>query len=103
FFDHWGIELKDATRAWGQNYPLLDKTIWRYDPLSENPNEKVITYDTLQYRKRHDRSGWSIRAFDAYYIDNDQSNDNQAVENMLDGSKATYWHTKWQGGTLPQP
>jgi hypothetical protein len=103
FFDHWGIELKDATRAWGQNYPLLDKTIWRYDPLSENPNEKVITYDTLQYRKRHDRSGWSIRAFDAYYIDNDQSNDNQAVENMLDGSKNTYWHTKWQGGTLPLP
>src|SRR5690606_4930608 len=55
------------------------------------------------YRYRHNRASWDIRAFDAYYVDNDQPNDNQAVRNMLDGNKSTYWHTRWQGGTLPLP
>jgi len=103
FFDQWGIDISDAMRAQGRNYPLLDKTIWRYDPLGKNPTANVVTYNPAGYRYRHNRASWDIRAFDAYYVDNDQPNDNQAVRNMLDGNKSTYWHTRWQGGTLPLP
>src|SRR5690606_26167854 len=67
FFDHWGIDLSDATRAVGRNYPLIDKTIWLYNPLSSNPNANVVPFNTTSYRYSHIRSNWDIRAFDVNY------------------------------------
>src|SRR5690606_38144264 len=103
FFDHWGIDLTDAQRTLGRNYPLLDKTIWKYDPLSTDPNAQVGSFDGSQYRYRHNRSTWDVQAFEAYYVDNDQPSDDQSVEHIIDGNKASYWHTVWRGGTLPLP
>lgn len=103
FFDHWGIDLSDATRAVGRNYPLIDKTIWLYNPLSSNPNANVVPFNTTSYRYSHIRSNWDIRAFDVNYVDNEQVNDAGSIRFILDGQKASRWHSQWQGDARPLP
>lgn len=103
FFDHWGIDINDATRALGRQYPLLDKTIWQYDPLADNPKAHVVDYHPVDYRYRHIRSGWEVRSFDAHYVDNEQVDDAGAIALILDGQKSTRWHSWWRGGARPLP
>lgn len=105
FFDHWGIDLPDAARAQGYNYPLLDQTIWKYDPLASNPNANVGVYDGSNYRYRHNRTGWAVRAFDRDYNDNEQADDqNGRIDVILDGYKSTRWHSWWRNtGARPLP
>lgn len=103
FFDHWGIDISDASRAEGQNYPLLDQTIWRYNPLSTNPSANVVTYNPPNYRYRHNRSNWDVLSFDAHYVDNEQEDDAGSVRFILDGFKSSLWHSWWRGGARPLP
>jgi peptidase M60-like protein len=104
FFDHWGIDLGDRARAQGRAYPILDKTIWKYNPLVSNPNAQVSAYDASGYRYKNIRSSWEVRAFDKNYNNNDQPDDNgAAVQTILDGNKATYWHSQWRPANLPIP
>jgi len=103
FFDHWGIDLNDNIRALGRNYPLLDKTIWKYDPLASNPNANVVSYNPTNFKYRTIRSSWEVKSFDAYYVNNDQVDDAGAIELILDGQKSTRWHSWWRGGSRPLP
>lgn len=103
FFDHWGIDLPDQVRAVGRNYPLLDETIWLYDPLSTNPSANVVPYNTADYLYRHIRTNWEVRAFDANYVDNEQVDDAGSISYILDGFKPSRWHSWWQGGPRPLP
>lgn len=103
FFDHWGIDLPDGARAVGRNFLLLDKAIWLYDPLSTNPNANVGAYNPINYRYRHIRSNWEVRALDANYVDNEQVDDAGSISFILDGLKSSRWHSWWQGGARPLP
>jgi len=103
FFDHWGIDISDRARAQGYIYPVLDKTIWKYDPLSKNPNAQVETYSPSHYRYRSNRVNWEVRAFDMDYNNNDQVDDNGAIEHILDGYKSSLWHSQWRPSNLPVP
>src|SRR5690606_29796112 len=98
FFDYWGIDLTDRARAAGRDYPLLDETIWLYDPLDENPNKNVSHFNTENYRYRHIRSDWEVKAFDMNYVDNEQIDDAGSISFILDGLKSTRWHSWWEGG-----
>jgi hypothetical protein len=102
FFDHWGISLRDNSREEGAKYPLLDKTIWEYNPLSVNPAENIKTYSTT-YKYRHNRSRWDIETLDKDYFENEEpAKSNQDKENMLDGDKSTYWHSAYSDNVSPQ-
>lgn len=103
FFDHWGIDLSDRTRELGHAYPMLDKTIWKYNPLASNPNAQVSTYDGSRYRYKNVRSSWEARAFDKNYNNNDQVSDAGAIQTILDGFKSTRWHSQWSPSNLPVP
>lgn len=104
FFDHWGMDLGDRAREQGHAYPMLDKTVWKYNPLASNPNAQVSTYNASRYRYKSNRSSWEARAFDKNYNNNDQPDDNgAAVQKILDGYKSTYWHSQWRPSNLPIP
>ncbi|MEU0562362.1 discoidin domain-containing protein [Dactylosporangium sp. NPDC006015] len=45
------------------------------------------------------RTGWSLR-----YADSQETvGENGAATNAFDGNTATFWHTKWSGGSAPLP
>lgn len=96
FFEHWGLDVSDEALVTAYQYPLLDKEIWKIDPLSPNPYAEVGNYDKSKYRFRVDRSGWQILATDASGNDNEDNQSSKSSEQhlasgMIDGDKGTYW------------
>lgn len=87
FFDYWGMEQLDANRKYAEKYQLMDKKIWEYDPL--NPRE-VADYDGSAYHYRHDRSGWTVYAYDKDYTTN-YDGDSRKPDYLIDGKKSTLW------------
>ncbi|MDR3244841.1 MAG: discoidin domain-containing protein [Prevotellaceae bacterium] len=98
-FDHWAILLPDrARKQMDDTYPLLDKTIWKYNPLlRDNPERDVTDWDGSNYRYLHDRSQWTATALDVNFNDNFyySSSDprSRAPEKTIDGDKGTFWHS----------
>src|SRR5690606_2138038 len=71
--------------------------------LDENPNKHVSHFNTDNYRYRHIRSDWEVKAFDMNYVDNEQIDDAGSISFILDGLKSTRWHSWWEGGPRPLP
>lgn len=90
FFDQWGMDLSEENRVYGvaKNYPLLDKKIWEYNPLSPNT---VGDYNGSDYCYRHDRRQWKAKAFDKDY--NNNTHTSSAIENTFDMNKSTVWYS----------
>lgn len=70
FFEHWGYSLTDEARSYASKYPLMDKAIWKYSPLAENPSSGVVDFPSNGYHYRHNRADWEIYALDANGSDN---------------------------------
>jgi hypothetical protein len=101
-FDHYGYVIPDRVRTEIDNkdYPLIDKTIWRYNPLSSNPAGDVGDYDNSKYRYYFDRSAWTVMALDANFNDNFHG-ETRRPELTIDGSISTWWHTNYSVSPLP--
>jgi len=107
FFDRYGFVIPDRTRTIIDNkYPLINRTMWRYNPLSPTPDQLVTTWDGAGYRYFTDRTDWNGWGLDANLTDNwDQSN-NRPVSRIIDGDIGTFWHSEWNtnfGGARPVP
>jgi hypothetical protein len=105
FFDQWGISLNDEARRASSVYPLLDKTLWNYDPLLKpsEADQAVVKYDTTTYIRRHNRRDWYIMTFGGpNYVENyepfDDGNNTVPTDprRMIDGNKGTFWHAAWR-------
>lgn len=88
FFDQWGIEITDEARTYGEKYPLIEKKLWNYNPLFP---QEVGNYDGSAYPHRHNRSAWTVKAYDKYYTANG------AAEALIDSEKETRWTAKEDG------
>ena len=87
FFDYWGVEQLDEDRKYAEQYPLMDKKIWEYNPL--NP-QQVKDYDASSYCYRHSRRDWKVSAYDKGYGIN-YDGDSRKPEYLIDGEKKTNW------------
>lgn len=111
FFDQWGMFVSDNEREYAMRYPLLDKQIWKINPLAENPYEGVGDFDASSFRYRTNRSGWSIKAWDNdgrtnEDTEHEKKSDWQVASNLLDGDSYTYWSSylsKNSGGYQDSP
>lgn len=105
FFDHWGIAIDDAERIHYNQSPMLDKTIWRYNPLATNPSEDVKTYTPVEtdHYMRHDRSEWEIAAKAMFSNNKYQDNYSSAPENLIDNSKSSSWRSNLFDNTKQLP
>lgn len=85
FFQAWGIQISDVSqnKVATLNYPLLDKAIWTYNPLTKTGGTGAITYAT---------SVVSVSSF--YTGDGD-------AKFLIDGeiSNASYWHSNYGTAT----
>lgn len=96
FFDHWGISINDDARTYGYNYPTIERSIWKYNPLSSSPKEYIGPFDTRNYHYRHNRSNWNIKALGSLYENNEETEgESGQIARTLDGDKSTYWHSIW--------
>lgn len=90
FFEAWGIALSSqSTIRIGNMFPLLDKKIWTYNPITKTGGTEK--YDPIK-----------ITANSEELTGEGAVNGRAAA--MLDGSNATYWHSRWQTaptGTMP--
>lgn len=89
FFDHWGVEQLDDDRTYAEQYPLMTKKQWEYNPQNPGPVEE---YDGTNYRYRHNRKEWKVAAFDKTYDVNDDG-DTKKPGYLIDGEKATSWRS----------
>lgn len=87
FFDHWGVELPDDARMYAEQYPLLTKKLWEFNPQNPRP---VGEYDGTDYRYRHNRKEWKVTAFDKNY-DLNYDGDARRPEYLFDWDKETSW------------
>lgn len=87
FFDYWGVEQLDEDRKYAEQYPLMDKKIWEYNPL--NP-QQLKDYDVSSYCYRHSRRDWKVSAYDKGYGIN-YDGDSRKPEYLIDGEKKTNW------------
>lgn len=65
FYEHWGMSVSGSEREYASRYPLLDKQIWKINPLSDDPFEDVGQYETSSFRYRVNRSAWKVAAWDS--------------------------------------
>lgn len=95
FFRAWGIAMSTGAQSQiGQKYPLLDKAIWQYNPMTKQGGNAAAPK-----RKYLDRVNWTISA-------NTESNSDGAANTvwaMLDGDPTTFWHSCWSGCTVGTP
>jgi hypothetical protein len=101
FFDHWGFTLTDDGREYASQYPLMNKSIWKYNPLAANPSENVTEYNNPRYPYRHNRKGWEVFSLDANLAPN--TADTRVPERIIDGSKSTTWHSIYSTGMPALP
>lgn len=101
FFEHWGIDVSDAARTAAQQYPLLDKSIWKIDPLANNPYAEVKNIDAGSFRYRVDRSSWTYLSIDKEGQENEDSKNNHYTSYLFDGNKNTYWRNYLNGDDSP--
>lgn len=79
----------------------MDKAIWKYSPLAENPSSGVVDFPSNGYHYRHNRTDWEIYALDANGSDNYTSG--QSPDRLLDGSKSTGWTSYDNNDTSTPP
>ncbi len=98
FFDHLGITLSSETRIAAERYPLLDKEIWNINPASSNPCSSVVDYNIHRFPYRLSTAGWTIRATDATYENENYDREGYTQESnyhkadlLIDGDINTYW------------
>ena len=101
FFEHWGYSLTDEARGYASKYPLMDKAIWKYSPLAENPSSGVVDFPSNGYHYRHNRTDWEIYALDANGSDN--FNSGQSPDRLLDSDKSTGWTSYYNNDTSTPP
>ena len=101
FFEHWGYSLTDEARSYASKYPLMDKAIWKYSPLAENPSSGVVDFPSNGYHYRHNRADWEIYALDANGSDN--FNSGQSPDRLLDSDKSTGWTSYYNNDTSTPP
>jgi hypothetical protein len=102
-FDHFGYVIPDRIRTEIDNrYPVIDKTVWLYNPLSSNPDENVVDYDNSKYRYCLDRSNWTATALDANFYDNFYNSTSRMPALTIDGNISSWWHSNY-GVTPPPP
>lgn len=78
FFDAWGILISDAViNKVSAKYPLLNKTIWTYNPL--NKTGGTAAYDPTR----------------VISVSSLQSTTSDLGANLIDGNTATFWHSKY--------
>ncbi|WP_316827807.1 M60 family metallopeptidase [Pedobacter miscanthi] len=78
FFDAWGILVSDAVIAKvSAKYPLLNKTIWTYNPLNKTGGTAI--YNPTQ----------------VISVSSLQSTTADLGANLIDGNTATFWHSKY--------
>jgi hypothetical protein len=90
FFESWGIALSSqSTIRIGKMFPLLDKKIWTYNPVTKTGGTEQ--YDPIKIMASSEElSG--------------EGATNGRASAMIDGSNATFWHSSWSSapfGTMP--
>lgn len=111
FYEHWGMFVSGSEREYASRYPLLDKQIWKINPLAEDPFEDVGQYETSSFRYRANRSAWKIAAWDSEGRENEDKeykseSDWKTADNLLDGDPYSYWSSylsPWSGGYQDSP
>lgn len=73
----------DEDRKYAEQYPLMDKKIWEYNPL--NP-QQLKDYDVSSYCYRHSRRDWKVSAYDKGYGIN-YDGDSRKPEYLIDGER----------------
>ena len=96
FYEHWGMSVSGSEREYASRYPLLDKQIWKINPLSDDPFEDVGQYETSSFRYRVNRSAWKVAAWDSEGRENEDKeykseSDWKTADNLLDGNPYSYW------------
>ena len=95
FLRAWGIAMSTGAQSqMAQKYPLLDKAIWQYNPITKQGGTAAAPK-----RKYLDRVNWTISA-------NTESNSDGAANTvwaMLDGDPTTFWHSCWSGCAVGTP
>ena len=84
------MSVSGSEREYASRYPLLDKQIWKINPLAEDPFEDVGQYETSSFRYRANRSAWKIAAWDSEGRENEDKeykseSDWKTADNLLDG------------------
>jgi hypothetical protein len=90
FFDYWGIRVSPQSgKKIGKLYPLLDKNIWTYNPMTK------VGGTTAYTPLRMTASSEELTG---------EGTTNGRAAALVDGNNATYWHSRWASapvGTMP--
>ncbi len=103
---NWGAAM--ATGTWPNtadqktvNFTAKNGRYIRLRSLSEVNGNAFTSAAEISAIKQPISSGSSLTV---HYVDSEEtSGENGAATNAIDGDNTTIWHTKWAGGTDPQP
>ena len=79
----------------------MDKAIWKYSPLAENPSSGVVDFPVTGITTVIIEPDWEIYALDANGSDN--FNSGQSPDRLLDSDKSTGWTSYYNNDTSTPP
>ncbi|TXH20628.1 MAG: hypothetical protein E6Q95_05340 [Chitinophagaceae bacterium] len=96
FFEAWGITLSNIAIAnMTAKYPMLNKEVWKYNPLTRTGGNTVIPDPYL-------RTSWKIVSFSSEEAGGEGPINGRAAV-IIDGDPATFWHSRWSSNTANPP
>lgn len=90
FFEAWGmiISAQSLTKI-GQKYPLMDKKIWTYNPMTKAGGTEIYVPTKITASSEELTGEGPV---------------NGRANAMIDGDNNTFWHSRWQSaptGVMP--